>query len=156
MQTSCSAAAAVEYISEGDCFEEQYSSQSATFKLFVKISLVCMDMNIYIYCFICLAIQINFSCSSNSQNWYPSSKFKSHLLSDILILTIPWDPKSRSPLLNSSISKCFLISLLSQALFSGEKKKFKVPWGLKERKFKSNWAQIKPCFTEEVALEITL
>lgn len=68
MLTSRSAAAAAKYIAEGDCFEEQYSSQFATFRLFVKISLLCMDMNIYIYCFICLAIQVNFSCSSNSQN----------------------------------------------------------------------------------------
>lgn len=88
--------------------------------LSVKISLLCM--NIYSYCFICLAVQVNFSCSSNSQNWYPSSKFKPRLLSDIFILTIPWNSKSCSPLLHSSISKCFLISLLSQTLFSGEKK----------------------------------
>lgn len=49
MLTSCSVATAVKYISEGDCFEEQYSSQSATFGAVCKdITLVHRYEHIYL------------------------------------------------------------------------------------------------------------
>lgn len=48
---SCLAAALTKYISKGDCFEEQYSSQYATFwaGLFVKTSLLRVHMYIRMF-----------------------------------------------------------------------------------------------------------